>query len=177
VQLQIFYLFEEDFTMSKNDYKRTRWTTIQEEERKLKQRRRQLMAECDHRDPETGKLAIKAIDDRGNVRCKICGMEFNSVMVNESELNEAIDTLHNSIQQIRSYSGSKEDRDLIIAYGKLDADIETIAEQYGRVIRDPESRFNKKKKKKHKHNDYESFGFYGADSVSYGGGGRSKGWR
>lgn len=166
--------------MSKRPYEEE-LNSLKSEEKKIERKRRELVAKCNHRKESNGKLKIESLGN--NVfECKICRTRFDATKIAEDDMNDAVDVLHNAIQQIRCFSDKTEDRELVEYYGKIDSSLQTLPETYHRLILlSSKDNFNKKKKK---HREPDSFGRYSNGSIDLlgfgggnsGGGNKRKPW-
>jgi hypothetical protein len=143
---------------------------INEAQKEFEKERKKVIIHCAHQN-DSGKLKIKPINEKGDYECKYCHVEFNMNTIQENDIKDACKTLHNAIQQIRSFSDSEDDAKLITVLGELDFNLQETAELYDRIV----NAYGKNKKnKKKKYNDRDDFGSYGVGSISFIGGGRGR---
>lgn len=132
-------------------------------EKKRKQLDREqaiLKSRCNHQNKE-GHYKLSNLKG-GKVICDKCGEIFDLKPINKDQLAEAIEVVHNALQQVRclAKSGKDGDDDLIKVFGDADYYIHQLETVYSKVLDKHAS--SKKKKKKHD-NEY---GYYGKN-VSY----------
>jgi uncharacterized Zn-finger protein len=145
---------------------------IEQVRKEMEKERKKIVVECAHQN-EKGKLKIYPVNEKGEYECKYCKARFNMNPITETELETALKTAHDAIQQIRCYSDIDEDDKLIRLLGELDYNLLETEELYKRVA-NVYGRGNGKKKNKNK-NRNDDFGTYGSQSLSFiGGGGKRR---
>lgn len=137
--------------------------TLKSLEKKRKQLEKEhsiLKSKCDHKNKE-GQFKLSPIKG-GRVVCDRCGEVFDLKPITPEQLSDAIETVHNALQQVRCLAKKSEsgDKDLIVRFGVADHDIHELESIYRKVLDKHAS--NKKKKKKHS-NEYSYYG----KNVSY----------
>ena len=138
--------------------------TIEQVRRQMEKERKKIVVECAHQN-DKGKLKIYPVNEFGEYECKYCKTRFNMNPIPSAELDEAIKTIHDAIQQISCYSDIDEDDKLIRLLGELDFNLQETAELYERVV----SVYGRGTGKK-KHKDEYEFGAYGTGALSFIGG-------
>lgn len=134
-----------------------------EEEKKIKRKMSKVKIPCSHTN-EKGKIKVDFI--KGTfARCKKCGCEFDFRTINADDLDEAVQTVHNAINQIKALSNDPEkEASLIRELGTIDFNLAEMSDLYKRTI-DKYGKGNKDKKK-NKNKD-SSFGSYGANNINF----------
>lgn len=135
---------------------------VLELEREIKKKKTEIMIKCSHQ-KENGKLKIYPLNEKGDYKCKKCGEEFNMNSIARSEIEDAIETIHNAIQQIRSFARPEEDFKLIRDLGALDFNLRETGELYDRVV----NLYGKGKKNKNKNHDRDDFGLSGHNALNF----------
>lgn len=146
---------------------------IKELEREVKKEKRKAIVECAHQN-EKGKLKIHPVNEKGDYKCKFCEEEFNMNAISRAEIEDAVSTIHNAIQQIRCFSDPESDAKLIKLLGELDFNLQETGELYDRIVNALGKNKGNKKGGKRYDNDKDSFGSYGSGSLSFIGGGKRK---
>jgi len=142
---------------------------IKELQKEAEKERRKAIIECAHQN-EKGKLKIHPVNEKGDYECKYCEEQFNMNSISRSNIEDAIETMHNAIQQIRCFSDPEDDAKLVRLLGELDFNMQEVGELYERIVNLYGK--NKKKNRGDKYKDHDSFGSYGASSLSFIGGGK-----
>jgi hypothetical protein len=88
----------------------------------------------------------------------------------DKEIDAAVKTLHDAIQQIRCYSDINQDDKLIRLLGELDFNLQETSELYDRVV----NVYGREQGQKKKKNREDDFGTYGSQALSFIGGGKSR---
>lgn len=140
--------------------------------RQIEKESKKIVVECSHQN-EKGKLKIHPINDRGDFECKYCKSRFNMNQIHRDTIDEAINVLHNVIQQTRCFSDIEEDDKIIRLLGELDYNLQETGELYERV-RAAYGRNGGNKKKKKKHDSGDNFGSYAGGNLSFLGGNRRR---
>jgi len=133
-------------------------------ERDFHKEKKKIAIHCCHQN-EKGKLKIYPYEKgkTGDYQCKYCKTIFNMNHISKEELKDALSTLHNAIQQIRSFADCDKDEKIIMLLGELDFNLHETKELYERYA-DIYGKRNKKKK------DRDDIGSYGVGSISFIGG-------
>lgn len=150
--------------MGKKDSRFESLRDIYEEETRLRRKREKLKIPCSHTN-DKGKIKVDFI--KGTVaRCRKCGAQFDFSQIPMDDLYEAIDVVHNALNQIKALSNDPEKESKLISdLGSIDYNLSEMAELYKRTI----EKNGKGGKNKKKHSD-NSFGSYGANSLDFIGG-------
>lgn len=141
---------------------------LAEAKKQIKEEQKKLVVECAHQNAN-GKLKLYPVNDRGDFKCKYCEAVFNMNPKKKEELEKAVNTIHDAIQQIRCFSDVEEDAKTIKVLGEVDFNLSTSIELYERIV-NAFSKNGKKKKKNHNNHNNDSFGSYGSNSLSFIGG-------
>lgn len=91
---------------------------------------------------------------QGDCRCKHCHTEFNLAVISEKDMKNAIEIVHNMINQIKVFSGKhdkKKDLAYITELGRQDVQAMKLATVYSKLFL---SKGKHKKKNKKKKNAY-----------------------
>ena len=149
--------------MGKKDSNFESMRDLIEEEKKIKRKKIKLQIPCSHTN-DKGKIKVEFIS--GTVaRCTKCGCTFDFNRINPNDLDDAVRTVHNAINQIKALSNDPEkEASLIRELGTIDFNLNEMCDLYKRTIN--EQGKGGKKKNKHKNNDY-SFGSYGANNINF----------
>lgn len=132
---------------------------LEKADEELRRERKKVIIQCSHQNSK-GKLKLFKRDD-GKFECKYCHEAFHMNPVDRRDLKAAIDTLHDAIQQMRSFSDAEKDEKLIIQLGEIDFNLSEIMPAYDRIV----NFFGKgKNKEKYKEQD---LGFSGMGSISF----------
>ena len=142
---------------------------IEQLSRDIQKQRKRIVVECPHQN-DKGKLKLEAIDDEGTYRCKFCKSTFNMTLIPRDKLNDAVETLHNALQQIRCFSDPRDEHKLIRIMGELDFNLQESAELYERIV----NIYGRGGKKKKDRDREDSFGEYGTQGLSFIGTGKKK---
>ena len=161
--------------MSKNPKKqnnlfRDKLNQIEQASREMEKERKKIVVECAHQN-EKGKLKIYPIGENGMYQCKYCKAKFNMMPIPTSTLGDALETVHNAIQQIRCLSDVNEDYKMIKLLGSLDFNLQETQELYTRIVSVYGNGHTKNKNKKNKNRE-DGFGGYGSGQLSFIGGNR-----
>lgn len=134
---------------------------LMEEEKKLKRKMRKLKIPCSHTN-DKGKIKVEFI--KGTLaRCKKCECVFDFGRIEFDELDAAVETVHNAINQIKALSNDPEkEANLIRELGSIDFNLSEMADLYKRTITKYGKGTNNKKKNKD-----SSFGSYGASNINF----------
>jgi hypothetical protein len=135
---------------------------LMEEEKKLKRKMSKLKIPCSHTN-DKGKIKVDFI--KGTLaRCKKCDCVFDFERIDIDDLDAAVQTIHNAINQIKALSNDPDkEATLIRELGTIDFNLTEMADLYKRTI----TKYGKDGGKKKKHNDNNSFGSYGASNISF----------
>lgn len=110
--------------------------STQELRRELENKEREIAMSCSHSKPNRkGELrfTLQALHN-GQYRCDQCGTKFSLSPVNHKELIAAVDTVHNALQQVRSFSDPYNDEAFIRELGRTDYNIQNLDTYYGRAL-------------------------------------------
>ena len=136
--------------------------SLREERERIERELKAVSVKCSHTNSE-GKLTINFVDNE-KVRCKKCGCEFRFNTISTEKLDNAIDTLHDVINQIKSFSDDPvREKKVIKSLGDIDFNLDEIRELYCRTTKEFSKNGHKHKKKKKD----ESIGSYGMNSISF----------
>ena len=141
-----------------------------EEEKKIKRKMAKLKIPCSHTN-EKGKIKVEFI--KGTLaRCKKCDCVFDFERIEPDELDRAVETVHNAINQIKALSNDPEkEASLIRELGTIDFNLDEMKDLYKRTI----TKYGKGGNgKKNKHKDERSFGSYGAANIQFFDGKKNK---
>lgn len=139
--------------------------SLLEEQKKLQKKIAKIRIPCSHTTAK-GKLKVDFING-AYCECKNCGTKFDFEQIELKDLEDAILTVHNAINQIKAFTNNPDDdRRIIITLGDLDYNLSEIKELYKRTTKE----FGKGKKNKKSYDD--SFGSYGASSINFVGSGK-----
>lgn len=136
---------------------------LRSEQEELKRKLKKIQVGCSHTN-EKGNLKVSIIRNN-TVRCKKCECVFNFGVVPEDEAENAIETVHNMINQIKAMTNNPvKEASVIKQLGSIDFNLSEVLELYKRTI----DQYSKGKNKKKKHGGKkDSFGSYGMNSVSF----------
>lgn len=145
----------------------TNITNLEKAQKELDKEKAKIAIPCSHTN-DKGKIKVEFL--KGNLaRCKKCGAKFDFGIISEDELDRAVRTIHNAINQIKAMSDDPEREEKVIrSLGELDFNLKETKTLYLKTI----AEFGKGKKKKNKNND--QFGSYGAGAVEFIGGGKKR---
>lgn len=139
---------------------------------KLHMEKQKIAVECSHQVYKKGKnewrLKLDFLDDRGTAECKICHVKFNIHPISQNEVLDAVETLHNVVQQVRAFSNPDKDAKTIRDLGLLDYNNQRLPEIYRRTL---DTYSNRKKQKNNNKNNGGGWGSYGTQNLSFMGGG------
>lgn len=167
--------------MSKNNGNKARQTMekkmsqIAEINRTAQMEVRKFQIACSHQN-EKGKLKIKPISDNNDYQCKYCGTQFNMNKISKADLTSAAKTIHDAIQQVRSFADPDTDEKRITLLGELDYNLQESVELYERTYDaygNGQGRNKNKGKNKNKNRDDNDLGSYGM-ALDFMGGGRRR---
>lgn len=148
---------------------------IEQATKDIQKQRRKIMIKCSHHN-HNGKLKIESIDDEGTYRCKICKAVFNMNPIKKEDLEEAVEIVHNALQQIRCHAANSSDAEekIVKLMGELDFNLQESVEIYDRIVRIYMKGEGKNKDKKKRYDDDASFGRWGGQPISFLGVGKKK---
>lgn len=126
---------------------------LEEKRKELEKQAAQLKASCRHRG-KSGKLKVNELKG-SKVVCDKCGEVFDIAVVDQKELEAAVETIHNAIQQVRCMARQDKQQDITLCqvYGDIDYNIKNLPMVYAKII----SRMGNGKKKHKKENNEYSF--------------------
>ena len=154
--------------MSKKDAEILTMRNLVEKRKELDRELDKLKIPCSHTKESNGRLKVEFINER-YVRCEKCGCEFDFTRIETDELKNAVNIIHNAINQIKVMSDAPErEKKVLRELGTMDYNLSELLDLYKRTI----NTFGKGKKKK-KSKD-SSFGSYGAASIDFINGRRNK---
>ena len=156
--------------MGKNSNNFASMKDLIEEKKKLEKKMSKIKIPCSHT-KSNGKLKVDFINGGTMARCQKCDCVFDFGRIDFAELDDAIETVHNAINQIKALSNDPDKESGVIKeLGLMDYNLGEMAELYKRTI----NSYGKNKKKKNKNNNNNnSFGSYGASSISFIDGGKN----
>ena len=126
----------------------------------LRRERKKIIIQCSHHNSK-GKLKLEQLEN-GKWQCKYCHETFHMAPINQQELREAYQVLHDAIQQMRAFSDPEKDERLIVHLGEIDFNLGEILPTYDKII----NFYSAKKGKKDKYKE-EEIGFSGMGSLSF----------
>lgn len=140
-------------------------TSLREAQKEITKKIEKAKIPCSHTN-ENGKIKIRFIREGSTeVQCKRCNEIFDFKTISMDKLNDAIETIHDAINQVKALSDRpEEERKVIRRLGELDYDLKNFPDIYEGATSSFGKNKNKKKKKK---NNYNSIGAFGASNVSY----------
>lgn len=109
----------------------------------LQEKLDRLKISCGHQNAN-GKLRLKVDDRSGDAVCKDCGTKFNTFLIPEEKVQEAVYVMHNLLNQLIVYGDPKKEGEWIKLLGQMDANVLKLAKKYGEIV----LQLGKKKKKK-----------------------------
>lgn len=139
-----------------------------EEEKKIKRKKLKIRIPCSHTN-DKGKIKVDFV--KGTLaQCKKCGCVFDFERIEPEELDNAVEVVHNAINQIKALSNDPEkEASLIRELGTIDFNLSEMSDLYKRTITKYGKGGNNNKKK-----DKDRFGSYGASSIDFIGNGKHK---
>ena len=149
----------------------TSMADLMEEKKKLEKKMSKIKIPCSHT-KSNGKLKVDFINGGTLARCKKCDCVFDFGRIDFNDLDDAVQVVHNAINQIKALSNDPDkESNIIRELGSMDYNLGEMVELYKRTI----NSFSKNKKKKNKNNNNNSsFGSYGASSISFIDGGKNR---
>lgn len=133
--------------------------------REIRLREKEIIADCSHQDRK-GNFTIHPIGS-GIYECEECGEKFSMDKVGNKEIQAAIQTIHNAINQIRILADLRKPKDVVISktVGALNFDVKEIAELYERIVRrkGKENKNHKRDRRKKFLDSQDSLGDYEND--------------
>jgi len=153
--------------MGKKDSNFASMRDLLEEKKKLDKKMNKIKIPCSHT-KENGKLKVEFINGT-YAECKRCGCRFDFSRIDFDTLDNAVETVHNAINQIKALSNDP-DREggVIRELGSIDYNLGEMAELYKRTI----TKYGKGGNKKDKKNRDKSIGSYGVGNLDFIGGKR-----
>lgn len=139
---------------------------LQEERKKLEKKMAKVKIPCSHTN-SNGKIKVEF--RKGTIaECKKCGCVFDFERISDEDLNDAVEVIHNAINQIKALSNDPEkEMKIIETLGQIDYSLSELAELYTRTV-SKYGKGGKKNKNKNKNND--SIGSYGVGNLDLLGG-------
>ena len=141
----------------------------QEERKKLEKKMAKVKIPCSHTN-SNGKIKVEF--RKGTIaECKKCGCVFDFERISSEDLDDAVEVIHNAINQIKALSNDPEKEiEIIKTLGQIDYSLSELAELYNRTI----SKYGKGGKKKNKNRNNDSIGSYGIGNLNLLGGKNSR---
>lgn len=137
-------------------------SSLYAEQKKIARKIEQAKIPCSHTNAK-GKLKVKFMDNN-LVKCQRCGTVFSFEPVSNKELKNAVQTVHNAINQCKALSNDpRGEASLIKTLGNMDFNLTELLQLYERISNNGD----KKKKKKNKKDRYDSFGESGMDALRF----------
>jgi transcription elongation factor Elf1 len=133
---------------------------VDDELKSVQRRRKEILVRCNHQNANK-KLKLIPLNDRGDFKCKICHQTFNMNLIEKSNLLNAVQVIHNAIQQIRALNEIDEDKKILKYLGEMDFNIQELSELYDRIV----AVYGKNKKKKRR--DDDDIGSYGVGALEF----------
>ena len=132
---------------------------IAKERKEIERREREIRSQCSHTNHK-GDFVLDFFGNGSDARCKICGEEFNMDPINNQELKNAINVVHNAIQQCRSFSDACEDVNIVTMLGRADYNVTALLPALYRNVSKEFYKGSNNKKNKNKKKQHDSFGGY-----------------
>lgn len=145
-----------------NDEHLTDVSSLYAEQKKIARKIEQAKIPCSHTNAK-GKLKVK-FQDNNLVKCTRCGTVFSFEPVSMKELKQAVQTVHNVINQCKALSNDPQaEKDLIKTLGNMDFNLTELLSLYERIS----TNGDKKKKKDKKKNKGDHFGESGMNAILF----------
>lgn len=148
--------------MGKKDTNFTSMRDLMEEKKKLEKKMNKVKIPCSHTN-DKGKIKVEFL--KGTLaRCKKCDCVFDFGRIEFDDLDNAVETIHNAINQIKALSNDPEkESNVIRELGSMDYNLAEMSELYKRTI----TKYGKGGKNKNKNKENNSFGSYGAGNINF----------
>lgn len=133
---------------------------IMQERKDLDKQLARLKAVCNHKNNEGTKIKVEPVGPGSTVVvCTKCLAEFDISTIDAEKLAEAVEIVHNALNQVKVLTSSKKQRDINLcrAYGEADCTITNLPSVYNKIV----AEYANKGKKKSKNNRGNEHGYYG----------------
>lgn len=133
---------------------------LEEQRKELEKRAAKLKAKCSHKG-NSGKLKLNSLKG-SKVVCDKCGEVFDLNVIGQENLENAIEVVHNALQQVRCMTRTDKESDVELCqiYGNIDFNVKNLGTVYAKLNNKVGNGKSKHKKERNEH------GFYG-NKVSF----------